>query len=518
MQIVPNGFNELAQGDVRPHSWGALISFSKMYDEDIEFFTLNESTLNGEDILGTSEDNPLQAWDYYEYNDYSERITGFTIERTIDFPYSVVNAIADFTLNNYDKYFTPNSSSPISSYIRPKRPVRLLQGLSNTLLPQFVGLTQGMPEISETEATATLTAVDFLTQIFDMPIRDTVAMQNVTTDEVLANIFEQFGLTSSQYDLGKGRNVIKFLFFEKDQLTAGDVIRPMMQAEGGKLWLSEEGIIRFLPRLELPSEPVYTFDADSIISCDVVNEDQIINHVIINTDVREVQEYQTIYSKRTNDSTLDIVPAGGTYTFVAQLQDPQLTVETPVYGQNSDVSWFTAAQTSGELVSTGISVVSTVLKTNTYEVTISNSNTFPVNINQMNLWGQPAKRISVEPIVYENRDLDSIEIYEDNKLEISSNFIQDIDEARSLSLSILDDYSQYADIIEMEVKGNPALQSYDVVNVDYNQFVGQYRIIGMRNSLQNAKFTQILTARRYTPRTYFQLNVSALNSTDVLAP
>lgn len=518
MQVVPAGFNQLANGDIRPHSWGGFISFTKEFDPDITFFTLDTSVLNGSDILGTSVDNPLQAWDKYEYVDYSERVIGFSIQQELNFPYSVVNSIADFTLNNYDKYFTPRGASPIADYVRPKRPVRLLQGLANTVLPQFVGLTQGMPEISETDATATFTAIDFLTQIYDMPIRETEAMYNVRTDEILAVIFTQFGLAPEQYDLGVGRNTVKFLFFEKDQLTAGDVIRPLMQAEGGMLWLSEDGIIKFRPRLEQPDSPSYLFDEDSIVSCDVINEDQIINHVIINTDVREVQDYQTVYSKKTTDTSLDVVPANDTYVFKAELQDPLLNVEDPVFGQNADVSWFTAALPNGTNVATGISVVSTELKTNTFEITISNTNNFSVNINQMNLWGQPAKRISVEPIVYENKDTDSIDKYEDKPLEITNNFIQDIDAARSLSLSILDEYTEYADIIQMEVKGNAAIQLSDIIEVDYNQFSGQYRIIGKNNKLQDGKFTQVIVCRGYNPRTWFQLDVSTLNGTDVLAP
>lgn len=518
MQTVSPAFNALADGNVRPHSWGALISFTKQYDDDITFFTLNQSALNGTDILGTTQDNPLQAWDFYEYSDFTERIIGFSVQRELEFPYSVVNAIADFTLNNYDKYFTPRGGSPIEDYILPKRPVRLLQGLRNTLLPQFVGLTQGMPEISETEATASFTAMDFLTQIYSMPIRQTQALQNVRTDEVLAEIFTQFGLAPTQYNLGTGRNTIKFLFFEKNQLTAGDIIRPLMQAEGGLLLLDEQGIIQFRPRLEQPDDPVYLFDSDNIVSCDVLNEDQIINHVIITTDVREVQEYQTVYSKKTTDTTLDVVPAGGTYVFKAELQDPLLTVEEPVYGLQADVSWFTAATTDGTLVTSGVAIASTELKTNTYEMTITNSNSFSVNIDQMSLWGQPAKRISVEPIIYENKETDSIAKYEDKPLEITNNFIQDIDAARSLALTILDEYSEYADIIEMEVKGNPAIQLSDIIQVDYNQFNGEYRIISVYNKLQDGKFTQVFKCRAYNPRTWFQLDVSTLNGTDVLAP
>src|SRR5690606_20924011 len=269
MQTVSSRFNTLANGDVRPNTWGTQISFTKAYDDDVTFFTYDVSAYNGPDVYAPTSDNPLQAWDKYAYSAFGERVIDMSVTREFTFPYSIVSAIADFTLNNYDKYFTPHSTSPIEEYILPKRPVRLLQGFDGENLQQFVGLTQGMPEVDEMSATASFTAMDFLTQIYEMPIRNTQAMRDVRTDEVLAEIFTQFGLAPSQYDLSKGRNVIKFLFFEKDQLTAGDVIRPLIQAEGGALWLGEDGIIRFRPRLEQPTSPVYSFDENSIVSATV---------------------------------------------------------------------------------------------------------------------------------------------------------------------------------------------------------------------------------------------------------
>lgn len=518
MQIVPNGFNALADGDVRPLSWGLLISFDKQFDDDITFFTLNQSVLNGTDILAPTEDNPLQAWDLYEYLDYTDRVIFMSWERELEFPYSIVSAIADFQVNNYDKYFTPGSGSPISADNLPKRPVRLLSGFANTLLPQFVGLTQGMPEVDEDNRLATFTALDFLTQIFGMKIRNTIAMANVSTDVVLANIFTQFGLATDQYDLAPARNVIPFLFFERDQMTAGDVIRKLMEAEMGMLWLDEQGIIRFRPRLEQPSTPSYLFDSENIISLATSGDDEIINSVTITTDVRVLQEFQVVYSKDVGSTQLNVVPAGGTYVFSAELKDPCLSIEVPVYGEVTDVSWFTADDALGNPVSSGVSVISTELKTNTYEVTIQNTNPFSVNINQMELWGQPGKQVSVEPIIYENIETESVEKYEVQDLPIDNNFIQSVDQARSLALTILDEYSQYADIIEIEVKGNPAIQLSDIIEVDHENYTGQYRVIGIKNKLQDQKYTQILRAKKYTPRHWFTLNQSILNGSDVLAP
>lgn len=518
MQTVPSGFNALADGDVRPLSWGLFISFSKAYDDDITFFTLDQSILDGPDILAPTEDNPLQAWDFYEYIDYSDRVIYLSWERELDFPYSIVSAIADFQVNNYDKFFTPHSASPISADNIPKRPVRLLSGFANTLLPQFVGLTQGMPEVDEGSRIATFTALDFLTQIYDLPIRNTIAMSYVTTDVVLANIFEQFGLAPTQYDLATGRNVIPFLFFEKNQFTAGEVIRALMQAEMGMLWLDELGIIRFRPRLEQPETSSYLFNDENINSIATSGDDEIINKVTITTNVREVQEFQVVYSKDASNTTLNVVPAMSSYVFQAELRDPCLTIEEPEFGEAVDVSWFTAETAGGVPVTSNVTVTLVELKTNTYEVTIANTNAFSININQMELWGQPAKEISVEPVIYENLETDSVAKYEVKELQISNNFIQSIDQARSLALTILDEYAEYADIVEIEVKGNPALQLSDIVEIDYQHYSGEYRIIAIKNKLQDQKFTQILKLRGYNPRQWFTLDQSVLDGTDVLAP
>ena len=518
MQIVPTGFNALADGDIRPLSWGLFMSFSKAFDDDVTFFTLNQSVLDGVDILAPSEDNPLQAWDFYEYLDYSDRVIYMAWERELEFPYSTVSAIADFQVNNYDKYFTPNSGSPIAGDNLPKRPVRLLSGFASTTLPQFVGLTQGMPEVDEVNKIATFTALDFLTQIYDLPIRNTIAMADVTTDVVLANIFEQFGLSSSQYDLQPGRNKIPFLFFEREQMTAGEVIRALMQAEMGMLWLSETGIIMFRPRLEQPMSASYVFNDENIVELSTSGDDEIINKVTITTDVREVQEYQVIYSKDATSTQLNVIPAMSSYVFSAELQDPCLNVEEPDFGELSGVSWFTAEDSLGNPVTINVTVLSVELKTNTYEITIANTNGFSINIDQMEIWGQPAKQISVEPVIYENMETDSVAKYEVKELQITNNFIQSISQSRSLALTILDEYSEYADIIELEVKGNPALQLSDIVEVDYQHYSGEYRIIAIKNKLQDQKFTQILRMKRYNPRHWFTLDQSQLNGTDVLAP
>ena len=108
--------------------------------------------------------------------------------------------------------------------------------------------------------------------------------------------------------------------------------------------------------------------------------------------------------------------------------------------------------------------------------------------------------------------------YEEQVLEISNNFIQSVDAARAFAYTILDEYSEYADVVEFEVKGNVALQLSDIINVNYTHFTNLYRIIAIRNKLQGSKFTQILKLRKYTPRHWFTYDQSEYDGTDVYAP
>lgn len=517
MQSVSPQFNQRADGDIRPLSWGARISFTKAFDDDVTFFTLDQSLLDGPDLLAPSDDNPIQAWDYYDYVDYTERLIHLSVTRSLEFPYSVVSAIADFGLNNYDQYFTPNGSSPIAPYVLPKRPVRLFQGFGSTVLPQFVGLTEGMPEIARTEGTASFTAMDFLTWIYGMPIRETILMVNVTTDEVLANIFDQFGLAPTQYDLAKGRNKIPFLFFEEEQQTAGDVIRALMQAEMGMLWLDEQGIIRFRPRLEQPIDPVYYFDHDSINHLETSEDDEIINHVIIRAEVRKLQSPQVSYSitGATDDSF--VIPASSSKPVNVELEDPTINIVEPTLGEGSSLSWF-RAYNNGVEVTSGVSLTGVAELTNSYTLFVQNTNGFPVTISDIVLWGEPARIVGGEATTYDAWDDASVEKYEEKVVTIDNNFIQSVDQAESLAYTMLDEYAEYNDIITIEVKGNPALQLSDIIDVDYDEFSGEYRIIGITNKTQDAKFTQILRCKKYTPRHWFTLDQSVLDGTDVLAP
>jgi hypothetical protein len=514
MQTVSTRFNNFAEGQVRPLSWAFRMSLDKGFDDTISVFTLDQSVLNGDDVLAPGDDNPLQIWDYYQYQNFTDRVISIDWVRELEFPNSVTLAMADVELENHDDYFTPDSSSPVEQFILPKRPLRVFAGFGGENIQQFVGLTEKMPIVREDIKTASFHATDFLAQLFDMPLDETIAMDNVRTDEVLAELFEQFGMTPTQYSLSPGANTIPFLFFEEGT-KAGDVFRKLMEAEMGNLWLDEQGIIQFAPRVDLEQSSVYTFDDTNTIDVSTNSDDNIINKVIIKAEIRELQDLQPVYLKSEANQEQFIIPANGTAVFSAALDDPASTIDQPSAGPLTGESWFVAVDSDGD-VAGNVTVTSTVLRTNQYVIFFSNTNAFDVTISELELWGEPAK--VVDRIEYSEVDQISIDKYDEQVFVIENNFIQSIQQSQGLALMILNQFSEYSNTLELEVKGNFALQLGDVVTVNVKSYSGTYRIIKILNKLIGGRYTQVLTVRKYIPQVWFTLDESVLDGSDVLTP
>lgn len=517
MQAVNPTFHQIAAGEVIPLAWGLRVAFAKAKREDLSWFTLDQSTLNGDHVLSPTGSNPLQLWDSYRYDGYDDRVVSMEWERSLEFPYFVQSALADVVVDNHDGLFTPQGSSPLSEHLIPKRPIRLLAGYGGGVgaIPQFIGLTQEMPEVDDGNRTVTFHSMDFLGEIFEMPLTQTIAMRDVTTDEVLDSIFKQFGMAEWQYELEPAINQIPFVFFERNT-NAGDAIRQLMQAEMGRLWLDEQGIICFSSRVSTDTDPVMTFGKHNTIRISATGYSEMINRIRIITPIREVQEFQTIHRKESSgDSTsnLWVVPSDGSLTMSLSLEDPCYSAVAPTLGFASNVSWFTAKTSNGDPV-TSLVTATGELRTNSYEVTFANNNMFPVEIDELELWGEPAKQI--DEMDYEARSA-NYDKENDSLLEILDNsFLQDYNAARSFAMKVFDEYSYHQPIVEMEIKGNLALQLDDIIEITH-KYPGQYRINNITTKLSDGGLNMVIKARKFTPKSWFVLNQSELDGTDILS-
>lgn len=514
MQTTSSQFDTLSTAPVRPISYAMRVAWERTFDDTKKFFVLDESLLDGGDMLAPSDDNPVQEWDYYTYTNMTDRLVSYETSRSIKFPYSVSSAIASFRLENTDDMMTPGSGAYLADYMLPSRPIRMFAGFNGENLPQFVGLTDGMPTIEHKNKEVSFNATDFLSRIMKLKTPAVIAMQNVRTDEVLDYLFQAAGLTPSQYSLAKGRNEIKFVYFDKDT-DIGDIILDLMQAEMGNLFMDESGIIRFVPRIQANQSAAYTLDDSNIVDISVTDSNGIINVVDITASIREVQVKQPLWTLSDSYSDDWVVPASSSKTMWANLDDPALTTTTPTVGTAVSDSYIMATDLTGASVG-AVTITSDYLFTNSYQFTVANANAYPIRVSEAEIWGEPAKIVDV--INYEKRDTDSVDKYEEQKLSIENNYLQSVGACDSLALTILDSYSEYAGDIEITIKGTPSLQLNDVLEVTKDTFTGDYKVKSITNTIIAGQFRQKILATKYTPHSWFTLEESLLDGTDVLTP
>lgn len=521
-------FKAVANGTIRPLALNAKISFTKDRDDDVAWFVLDQSQLDGTDILATDSSDSIQLWDAYEWEDVSKDIIGMNWSRSVAFPYNVQSALCEIQLNNISqKYTYGNAQSPYAGYILPKRPMRTYAGFKKIgvaeVVPVFVGLTQKMPKYTGlNDSQATFSAQDFLSEIAETQLNETVMLKDVRTDEAIATILDTYGMDSSMYDLARGINVIPFLVFEKG-LNAGNILQKLVQAENGALWLDEKGIIRFEPRTaDVGKVPVLTFDEKNIIDIKPSRTDGIVNRVKIKSDIRQVQTKQPIFSMlnedgytRASDEDSYRVQANGNLTVWLSMDDPIWTATVnPIINGDADDSAFQAVDLGGNILTSGITAVGTLFS-DSMKVVFTNATGAPASISFLEIWGEPAK--VVDTIEYNAYDDDSVEQFGEMVLDVSdNNYFGSYANADSYAMDVLKRRSGYSPTMTLQVKGNPALQLGDVIHVDY-KYEGEYKVVGIKSAITNsAGFTSTLTVEKFTLMTAFVLDSSILDGTDVL--
>lgn len=512
MQTRTAAFDQRAASTMRKLTHRALMSFPRSYIGSVTFFTIGVSTIGGADII-KGDGSVIAEWDKYQYDDYSYRIKSIEVTRTEEMVNSTTLAQGDIVLENHDNYFTPNRGSAIQSFILPYRPVKLYAGFGDEALPQFVGLTEKMPTIDEKNKTASFHVIDFMYSLFNRPLDTAVMYQNKRTDEILASLLVAFGISPTQYSFDLGYNIINFAFFDKGQ-KFGDVVKELMEAEMGRFFMDENGVIRFKNRQNYSSSPVWFFNTSNIVDIQTSRQDDIINVVTVKANVREVQAKQKYWELQ----SAVIIPANGSVDVWADFNDPVTSVDIPAYVTAATTSLYTTntqEDGSGSQVSSGITR-SVSLFAKSYKMTFSNANAYPVYLTSIELYATPA--LVVKQIYVRQQNATSVAQYDERVLDIENDYINNEGDANSKAQIIIDDYATYASQYELTVKGNPALQIGDYVNVSVWGYTANFVINKIVNRWESGKFTQRLTVRKKDFRTFFTIGVSTIGGVDVIAP
>jgi len=502
------GVTDASLRSMQELSWKVLVSFDRDFDAGIDFFTIGSSSIEGTDMLpGTN--NVIQEWDKYLYEDFSDRVISIKWEKELDPVSSIVSATADITLNNYDDALSEGF------YVYTSRPVKIFFGYNGEVLPQFVGVTKGNPVIDDDLKTVQYHCTDFMAVLLDKQINTIVGSQDVRTDEALATVFEEAGLLSTQYEFDIGFNIVPFFYGEKG-LKLRSIASKLMVAEQGRLFMDEEGMLRFHNRQHYDPAIVQTFNAyDSIVESVRPQHSDIVNVVTGEIKIRDVQPNQLIYQS----SEVVEVPAGGTVDVWAGFADPTVAVDTPVYIDSASTSSFTVNTQPDGLGSadpSSVTIDSSTLFSDSYLIVFENTASSPRYITDLKVFGESARVVSSSDIREE--DAASILQFEEQIEDISSDFFRSVDEAQSKASVLIADYADNIDAATIRVKGNPALQLGDVISVDIFGRYGTYMIVKIANQVKDSEYVQRLRIKSFSPVSYFSIEGSQIGGTDQLAP
>lgn len=512
MLTVSDQFNAIARSSVRQLNWRCLISFDRVFDNAITFFTLDQSVLDGPDFL-QGEGSVVQEWDKYEYVDYTDRLMHMEWTKEEGVVSGVSLGMADLVFDNHDDFFTPGSGSAVDGNVLPARPVRLYAGFGDEVIPVLIGLTEGMGRIDERRKTISFHVIDFLRAILDRPIDQAVLLTDVRVDEVLDELLQAAGLLSTQYNLDVAQHRVSFAYFQRGT-KLGEAVDKLMEAEFGRFYMDAYGILQFKNRENYAAIPVYSFSKNNMLGFERREADDIINVVEVVGRRRVVQGTQDIGQL----GTPQYVPAGGSVDVWIDFLDPVTSMNTPLYYTSSTSSFFrvnTQEDGTGDESSTAVSCTSATLFTGSCKLVFANSSSVGYYVTQIKLFGTPARAVG-EIFVRETNDT-SISKYDEHVYRIENEFFQDVQQAQSKALILLDDMSEYTPAEEATVKGNPALETGDVVEV-FNRERNEYAITKSANIMDGKSYTQRLSLKKFSRRELFILDVSTLDSQAALAP
>lgn len=536
-QRVSSGWPGGVTAPFRNLQHGVLISFGKGTVSGVQFFTIGQSRIGGNDIIKGGGDT-ITFSDQFNYVDYAEYALQWSVMRKLgQYPWGIIMAEADIELDNTSKKFLPGFDPIIGSGILPARPVKLSVGVNKETLNQFVGIT-GIPENSTKERKLSYHAFDAFEYVNDYvmtasgtPSTVSGMLHNKRTDEIIDYYLQAIGFSPSQYVLDVSLQP-PIGFFDVTDRKLGDAFRDLVEAEMGMLFADENGVIRFWNRQHFLTVSglgtAFNFNYSNIIEFDQENT-PIINDVEVLAKPREVKPTKKIFELNGTEE----IPANTTIDKFYEFTDddgavPVVGVITPVYITSAVSSLFqgnASEDGTGADAASFLSIVSTQLFGTKYRIRWRNAGSIPYFVTKLVMYGNPASiRI---PISERFVDEASIRIFGRNAVRngepivIENNAIQDESTAASIAQTIVETYKTQRRRYRAKVFARPELQigDYGSLTIPDTGETKSVYITGITTSLdQNADLVQdLIFEEREIPK-YFQIGTSAIGGTDKIAP
>lgn len=499
-----------------------LVSWKKHSTLGSRTFTIGVSLIGGNDAIGI---NPgaIGSPGNYQYFDESDNVLSLAWEHGLHMPTGGLSqGLAEGILENTDGRFLPHymgGNSELFTSILPRRPFIINAGFefegTDRTIPQFTGIFTRQPEVDRRSSRLRWMGSDYTDFFYNRFLDQSIMFTSQRTDTVMENLLQDdLGLSTAQYELDTGINIIPFGLFERGTRYS-HIFNQLAEAENGHFYQDEEGIFRFENRQHWDSG-VHTSVSTILYTAQVLeaeapDEDHIINVVEIRAKSRGKQPEQTIFKLNTFDSIE--LPTGNTEKFV-DFEDPVLSVTTPTSsGLTSFFKVNTLADGTGTDVSSSVTISNITTFAKSTKITFNNSSSNQVFITELVITGRPAK---IEKDIYvRDQDDSSVTAFEERLLSLENDYIQNADWAQSYAGMILQDYAEPENLQKITIRAIPQVKLGDLVSWQGRH----WRVFNKKLSLMASEgFVQELTLLQRQITTYFRIGISTIGGSDKIAP
>lgn len=522
MQTVSAAWTAEVKDSDRFPAENVMISWHRQSTLGNRTFTIGTSKIGGNDIIGA---NPgaVGSPGNYKYFDESQYVTSMSWERGLKMPLGgLTKAQAEINLDNTSGRFTPGymgGNSELFTAILPNRPVIINAGFRldgvNQTIEQFSGNINTQPEVNIRNRTVKLSAVDYVDYFQDKYLDQSAMFTGLRTDQIMANMAQQLGMNTAQYDFDVGINVIPFGVFDAGTRFA-DIFDQLAEAENGHFYQNESGIFKFENRQHWDSAPytnvqriIYTAQ---VIDAQAPDQSHLVNIVEINGQVYQKQPLQNVF----NLPALSSIQVGAN-DYVEQFfefQDPVLQLTDPSNGgTNSFYIANSLPDGTGTDMTSSISIVNEGTFAKNVKYRFINSASSPVFVTQLVLSARVAKNIST--LYYREQDDSSVTAYQEQPVEINNPYIQNASWAESYARMVLNDFSDVENLQIITIRAIPELQIGDLIS-----WQGHYwRLFDIKTTFDPSYgYIQDLTMLQRAHVHYFIIGLSIIGGTDKIAP
>lgn len=522
MQTVASGFTAEERDATRSIAQNLLVSWKKDTNLAARTFTIGVSYIAGDDLIGINPGS-IGSPSNYVYFDETDYLMNMAWERGLNIPTGgITKAMAEALLSNTTNRFTPRymgGNSELFTAILPRRPFIINSGFNyngvDQTIPQVTGITTKQVEVNQRNRTARIQGSDYIDFFQNRYLDQESVFTSQTTDTVMESMLSQLGMSTAQYSLDPGINVIPFGLFRKGTKFS-DIFHQLAEAENGHFFQDESGKFYFKNRQWGDSSPYDTVQriilTSQVISSQTPTEDNIINVVEVKSKVFEKQPAQTIFTLPVLSS---IAIEGNSYTDqFFEFDDPVLALTLPTSGGTA--SYFVAnTKPDGTGTNKTTSVSAQSLGTFATSAKIRFTNTFAqtVYLTQIVISGRVAHHTT--DIYVRNRDDSSATAYNERPLQIENDYIQNESWANSYSQMILDDFSEPENLQTITIRAIPELQLFDLISWQGRH----WRVYNIRNTLDpESGYVQELTLLQREIIKYFRPGISLIGDVDKIAP